>query len=152
MKSTGILIWSLDTVCLFDLFFCRFSLRHGLFHRAKEIRTACLRALRYFCQDFETVKAMVALHIDYLIVRYGPNDALLRLYILCIMNHGPHGMVILFLRRTLVSLGVLMTVLSGISVMQCSSMCRICSLKVNKFKMNSFHHLCYHLVQMVKPG
>jgi len=45
------------------------SLRLGLLHEAKEMRAACLRALRYFCQDAETIEALLKLHIDYFIVR-----------------------------------------------------------------------------------
>ena len=47
-----------------------FSLRLGLLHDSKEMRAACLRALRYYCQTEETVEALLDLHIDYLIARY----------------------------------------------------------------------------------
>ncbi|KAK3090902.1 hypothetical protein FSP39_015586 [Pinctada imbricata] len=44
-------------------------LRVCLFHEAKEVRAATLRALRYFVQDEETLDLLYNLHIDYLIVR-----------------------------------------------------------------------------------
>ncbi|KAI0224233.1 Rapamycin-insensitive companion of mTOR [Lamellibrachia satsuma] len=44
-------------------------LRLGLLHEAKEMRAASLRALRYFCQDTETIEALLTLHIDYFIIR-----------------------------------------------------------------------------------
>ncbi|XP_013398176.1 rapamycin-insensitive companion of mTOR isoform X2 [Lingula anatina] len=44
-------------------------LRLGLLHEAKEVRAACLRALRYLIHDKETLDAMLKLHIDYLVAR-----------------------------------------------------------------------------------
>ncbi len=45
------------------------SLRLGLLHEAKEMRAACLRALRYFCQDRDSIEALLRLHTDYLIAK-----------------------------------------------------------------------------------
>ena len=45
------------------------SLRVGFFHESKEMRAACLRALRYYLQDAEDVHALIRLNIHYLIAR-----------------------------------------------------------------------------------
>ncbi|XP_014664645.1 PREDICTED: rapamycin-insensitive companion of mTOR-like [Priapulus caudatus] len=44
-------------------------LRLGLLHQAKEIRTATLRALRYYIRDKQRLRALLSLQIDLLIVR-----------------------------------------------------------------------------------
>lgn len=46
-----------------------FSLRLGLLHEAKEMRAACLRALRYYISDVEAVHAFLRLNMDYLVAR-----------------------------------------------------------------------------------
>ena len=48
-----------------------YSLRVGFAHEAKEMRAACLRAIRYYLQDRGAVDSLILLHIDYLIARYG---------------------------------------------------------------------------------
>lgn len=49
--------------------FCVVSLRLGFFHEAKEMRAACLRALRYYIQEAEDVDALIKLNIHFLIAR-----------------------------------------------------------------------------------